>query len=257
MGDPDTWSSKRAVVIGPVRVTVKTVELRGMRRAADGSLVRVRGFTVSGKLCVANCLLIRPTRAPSSLAPRTVQDFDATDASRVALWPLQLIVDSVPAEDPRFAPRLTEPLAVRFPHQSSVVSVDQNVYSVVDPRTGTPQDARSGLVALAKAAALTGTATGQRSWGVAGAPTGRCYYGCTGRVVAVDERAGVLTVSFDHLSLDPPHLRLGDVIAAQYYEHKGYMSLKDVATRLRTPIWVVSCVRAASTRAPSGGGAHL
>ena len=71
---------------------------------------------------------------------RTVQDFDATDTSRVALWPLQLIVDSVPTEDPRFTPRPAEPLAVRFPHQSAVVSVDQNVYSVVDTRTGTAQD---------------------------------------------------------------------------------------------------------------------
>jgi len=70
-------------------------------------------------------------------------------------------------------------------------------------------------------------------------------------VVAVDERTGVLTVSFDHLTLDPPHLHLGDVIAAQYYEHKGYLSLKDVATRLRSPIWVVSCVWAISKFAPS------
>ena len=187
---------------------------------------------------------------------RTVQDFDATDTSRVALWPLQLIVDSVPTEDPRFTPRPTEPLAVRFPHQSSVVSVDQNVYSVVDTRTGTAQDAHRCRSAT-EGNGVTSIVRDKFSWGVAGAPTGRCYYGCTGRVVAVDERTGVLTVSFDHLTLDPPHLQLGDVIAAQYYEHKGYLSLKEVATRLRSPIWVVSCVGATSKFAPAGRRAFL
>ena len=80
------------------------------------------------------------------------QEYAGADA--MEWWPIQVVVPSVPAPDPRFTPRAPEPLSVRFPRKSTVISVDHNVYAVADPRTG-PDHMRKQRCARSKRAPLT------------------------------------------------------------------------------------------------------
>ena len=85
---------------------------------------------------------------------------------------------------------------------------------------------------------------------MAGKPFGRCYFGCLGRVMEVDERTGLLKVSYDHQSMDPEGLQLGELVARQHAALEGFLSAQDLARKLRVPYPVVSMVGQGCYRRP-------